>query len=225
MNAKAILFDFDGTLADTANIHVAAWERTFADIGFVIPQDVCARAIEQDDRLFLGDVFASKDVLDGDIEGWVRRKQDVASTMLADSAPLYPGVVELIGRLRGRYRLAIVSSTWRENVEAALDAAGLGDAFELIVAKQDINAPKPDPDAYLLALSRLGVDASAAWAVEDSPLGVQSALAGGLKVIAVGHRRPLGDWSNGASFVESLAKAGEFLDILGAESNESTATI
>jgi beta-phosphoglucomutase len=217
MSVKAILFDFDGTLADTANIHVAAWERTFAEIGFVIPQNVCSRAAEEDDRRFLVDVFASKDVHDGDVEGWVRRKQDVTATLLADSPQFYPGVIELIARLRGRYRLAIVSSTWRENVEATLEVSGLGDAFELIVAKQDVVSQKPDAEPYTLALARLGLDASSAWAVEDSPGGIQAALAAGLQVIAVGHRRPPGDWVAGASFLSSLVDDRQFLEILGAD--------
>ncbi|WZO96528.1 HAD family hydrolase [Isosphaeraceae bacterium EP7] len=217
MSVKAILFDFDGTLADTANIHVAAWERTFAEIGFVIPQDVCLRAVEEDDRRFLVDVFASKDVLDGDVEGWLRRKQDVTATMLADAPQIYPGVIELITRLRDHYRLAVVTTTWRENVVATLEAAGIADAFEVVVAKQDVASQKPDAEAYTLALSRLGVDASSAWAVEDSPSGVRAAIAAGLRVVAVGHRSPRGDWSVDATYLESLVNELDFLEVVRAE--------
>ena len=65
---RALLFDFDGVMADTENIHVAAWQRTFADLGWEVPDEVCARAAEQDDREFLAAIFAEKKIEGGDVE-------------------------------------------------------------------------------------------------------------------------------------------------------------
>ena len=74
--------------------------------------------------------------------------------MLTDSPRLYPGVTALVQALRGRLRLAVVTGTWRANVEAVLRASGLEDAFELIVAKEDVTASQarsrrlsPGPEA------------------------------------------------------------------------------
>src|SRR5262245_54222506 len=120
MSLRAILFDFDGVIADTENVHVAAWQRTFAALGWEVADDVCARAAEVDDRAFLAEIFAEKGIEGGDVEGWVRRKQRLTVQMLADSPRLYPGLAELVIRLRGRYRLAVVSGTWRENVAVVL---------------------------------------------------------------------------------------------------------
>ena len=76
--------------------------------------------------------------------------------MLRDAPRVYPGVQELVRQLRGRVRLAVVAGAWRENIEVVLSTSGLLAAFELIVGKEDVRSVEPDPEAYLLALSRLG---------------------------------------------------------------------
>src|SRR3954452_13561914 len=119
MPPRAVPFDFDGVIADTENHHVAAWERTFGLMGWDVPPEVCARAMELDDRVFLAEVFASRQITDGNLEGWVRRKQELTVEMLRDAPRIYPGVRELVDRLRGKARLAVVTTTWRENITTA----------------------------------------------------------------------------------------------------------
>ena len=126
MPPRAVLFDFDGVIADTENIHVAAWQRTFGLMGWRYRPTSLRRAAEIDDRDFLAEVFAGKEIDGGDVDGWVRRKQELTVALLADSPRIYPGVAELVARLRGRVRLAVVSTTWRENIETVLRAAGPG---------------------------------------------------------------------------------------------------
>jgi HAD superfamily hydrolase (TIGR01509 family) len=218
MSLHALLLDFDGVIADTENIHVAAWQRTLAALGWEVPDEVCARATEEDDRDFLARLFASQRVEDGDVAGWVLRKQALAITLLKDSPRLYPGVAALVQAVRGRLRLAVVTGTWRANVEAVLQAAGLSSAFERIVAKEDVAAPKPAPDCYRLALKWLKLEPSDAIALEDSPSGVKSARAAGLHVLAVGHRRPMGVWVGSADYIDRLVPTDRVLAKLGLKS-------
>ena len=91
---RAVFFDFDGVLADTENVHIAAWERTFNEFGWNVPAEVCARAAEVDDRAFLAELFAAHGVLDGDIAGWVRRKQSLTVALLSDAPRTYRGKVK-----------------------------------------------------------------------------------------------------------------------------------
>jgi len=214
MPPKAVLFDFDGVLADTENIHVAAWQRTFADLGWVVPDEVCARAVEVDDHLFLSEVFAGRKIEGGDVEGWVRRKQVLTVAMLADAPRLYPGVPELVRRLSGRVRLGIVSTTWRENLDVVLAATALADAFEILVGKEDVAAVKPDPEGYLLALERLRLPAEAVVALEDSATGLQAARAAGLRAFAIGHRNPPGEWVGPSEYVPDLTAASNLVGLL-----------
>lgn len=215
MTTRALLLDFDGVLADTENVHVAAWQRTFDALGWVVPDEVCARSAEIDDRAFLAEVFESRKIEGGDVEGWVRRKQELTVALLFASPRLYPGADALIGRVRDRLRLAVVSTTWRANIEAVLEAAGLLDAFAVVVAKEDVRSVKPDPECYQLALARLKVRPGQAVAIEDSPSGLAAARGAGVRAIAVGHRRPLGDWVGDAEFLPDLGRTEEILGRLG----------
>lgn len=204
MPPKAILLDFDGVIAETENHHVAAWQRTLSTLGWQVPDEVAARSADVDDREFLAELFAERGVVSDRIEEWVRRKQALTVQLLRDSPQLYPGSVELIRALHGRARLAVVSGTWRENIKAVLDAAGLAECFNLVVGKEDVKAIKPAPEAYELALKKLRISAKSAVAIEDSPSGVASARAAGLRVIAVGHRRTFGDWVGDSLYVSGF---------------------
>jgi beta-phosphoglucomutase len=215
MPPKAILFDFDGVIADTGNHHIAAWQRTLAVMGWHIADEVAARSSEIDDREFLAECFAERGITEGKIEDWVRRKQVLTVQLLKDAPWLFPGVIDLVRKVQGRVRLAVVSSTWRENIEAVLGAAGLADAFDVIVGKDDVTAGKPAPDAYLLALKRLRLVARSTVALEDSPTGLASARAAGIRAIAVGHRRPFGEWVGDATYISGFEPAHGLLQHLG----------
>lgn len=213
---RAVLLDFDGVLADTENVHVVAWERTFSTLGWTLPPDEAARAAEVDDRVFLVELFTKRELDPGmlDVEAWVRRKQTVAVALLRESPRLYPGVAELVETLRGKTKLAVVTTTWRENVDAVLDGTGLSDAFQLFIGKEDVRAVKPDPEPYKLALKRLRVAAGSAVALEDSPTGIDSAVACGVRTLAIGHRRPQGEWCRECAFLPGFDDLDSVLDHL-----------
>src|SRR5689334_19316005 len=101
MPPRALLFDFDGVIADTENVHVAAWQRTFAAMGWEAADEVCARSMEVDDRVFLSEVFARREITDGDIDGWVGRKQELTLSLLTDAPRVYSGVAALVDRVKG----------------------------------------------------------------------------------------------------------------------------
>lgn len=217
MLLRALLFDFDGVLADTENLHVAAWQRTFAELGWEVPDEVCMRAVEEDDRVFLANLFAARRIAGADVAGWVLRKQALTVALLQDSPRLYPGVAALVHALRGRLRLAVVTGTWRGNVAATLRGAGLEEAFELIVAKEDVEQVKPHPECYQLALKRLGLEPAQAVALEDSPTGLAAARGAGVRAVAVGHRRGPGDWVGAGEYLENLRATQRVLAQLGLE--------
>jgi HAD superfamily hydrolase (TIGR01509 family) len=215
MAIRAVLFDFDGVLADTENHHVAAWQRTLAALGWSLPDEVAARSAEVGDRAFLSELFWSRGVTEGDVEGWLRKKQRLTRVLMSDSPRICPGVVGLVSALRGRASLGVVAGTARETVEIVLKAAGLDASFAQVVAKEDVRRVKPAPDAYQLALERLGVAPDEAAAFEDSPSGIAAAKAAGIRAIAVGHRRPPGAWAEDSPFLENLESTSAVLDLLG----------
>lgn len=201
---EAVFFDFDGVLADTENVQIAAWEATFHEMGAAVEEIDCSRACEEDDRDFLRSVFESWGVFDGDIAGWTARKQARSIAMIADAPQLCPGAAEAVLALSGKARLAVVSSGWRENILVCLGAAGLLDRFEQIIAKEDVARPKPAPDPYLRAVELLAIPPDRVLALEDSPGGLASAESAGVPAIAVGHRRAAGKWCAKVPFIKSL---------------------
>jgi beta-phosphoglucomutase len=215
MTPKAILFDFDGVIAETENHHIAAWQRTLGAMGWQVADEVAARAVEVDDREFLVDLFTARGIPVDKVDEWVERKQELAVQLLRYAPRVYPGVVELVGALRGKARLAVVSGTWRANIKTVLEASGLAGSFDVIVGKEDATLRKPDPEAYLIALKKLRLSPKSTVAIEDSPTGLSAARAAGIRRIAVGHRRPFGDWVEDAFFVEAIEPISGVLEQLG----------
>jgi HAD superfamily hydrolase (TIGR01509 family) len=103
----------------------------------------------------------------------------------AEQLPLLPGAVAAVRRLAAKWPLGLASSSPRRLIDAVLDDAGIADAFRTAVSTEEVAAGKPDPGVYQEAVTRLGVPAGAAVAVEDSSNGLRAAAAAGLGVLAV----------------------------------------
>ena len=99
--------------------------------------------------------------------------------------PLLPGAVEAVRRLAARWPLGLASSSNRELIELALEAAGIAELFRETVSSEEVERGKPAPDVYVEAAKRLGIAPERAVAVEDSHNGILSARAAGMSVIAV----------------------------------------
>jgi HAD superfamily hydrolase (TIGR01549 family) len=106
---------------------------------------------------------------------------------LANEVGEVPGAVAAIRRLAPEFRLAVVSGSFRDEIESALQKLGIRDQMQFILGAEDYPRSKPSPDGYQLALKRLGVDAKAAVVFEDSEAGIASGLAAGARVVTVTH--------------------------------------
>ncbi|MFT3922059.1 MAG: HAD family hydrolase [Myxococcales bacterium] len=98
---------------------------------------------------------------------------------------LVPGVLGMLDRLRAHYRMAIVTSSRRVHFDAIHRTSGLPARFELILAREDYENSKPDPEPYLTALSRLNVAAGECLVIEDSERGLSAAHAAGIRAWAL----------------------------------------
>jgi HAD superfamily hydrolase (TIGR01509 family) len=102
--------------------------------------------------------------------------------------PLLPGAREAVGRLARHLPLGLASSSNRELIDLVLDVGGLADSFAATVSSEEVARGKPAPDVYLEAARRLGVPAPGCVAIEDSHNGIRSAVAAGMRVIAIPNR-------------------------------------
>ena len=182
----AILFDFDGVLADTEPLHYHCWRQILGGFGVDLPWDYyethCIGTSEHDTiraYLTLADPPLAFDAL------WAQypRKKDLFRAMIAKDVPLAPGACELLRQLRQQFRLAVVSSSNRREVEPALQTAGIREHFDALVCGLEVPNLKPAPDPYLKAAELL--EARQPLVVEDSNAGVASAQAAGFDVLRV----------------------------------------
>lgn len=218
----AVIFAFDGVLCDIENVNVAAWERTFGELGWQVPTADCERAAEMDERLFLADWFRGAQVEGADIDAWVDRKRAIAAAMLAASPRLFPGARALIESLAasGGARLGAVGLSPRALIESCLAGAGLADWFAAVLGREDAEKTKPSPLAIQGILARLGVEPSRAFVLENDPNGMAAARAAGATPIAIGHRLPEGGWTGGAPYFRGLRDPGLLLALQSARGPE-----
>jgi beta-phosphoglucomutase len=184
----AILFDFDGVLLDSEPTHCACWAEVLAPLGVKLEWDwYRAECIGIDDREMLRVMAERADPPRDWQELWERypAKQELFQARMLDAPPFSPELRPLLERLEGEYKLAVVTSSGRAEIEPLLAKAGLRRYFQTLVCAHDAARHKPAPDPYLLAARQL--QARSPLVLEDSPAGIASGRAAGFEVLAVRH--------------------------------------
>ena len=189
----ALIFDFDGVLADTEELHCAAFQTAAASVGItLIRDDYFHRYLGLPDRDCLAALCAQvgRRLTAAEIEELFVRKR-AAFARLSQDARLYPGVAETLRRLHPDFMLAIASGAFRDEIEPILERAGVRHLFAALVGADDVRTGKPSPEPFLRALEAIRqrngatVAAEECMVIEDSPNGVQAARAAGMRCIAV----------------------------------------
>ncbi|WP_166293964.1 MULTISPECIES: HAD family hydrolase [unclassified Bradyrhizobium] len=192
--ARALIFDVDGTLAETEEVHRRAFNEAFAEAGLDwfwdrVTYARLLRVAGGKERIHAFDQRnAVPSLTFADIADLHRIKTArYAALIAAGGCPLRPGVRAFLGNARRRgQRLAIATTTSHGNIDALLSVAlGLdwADLFEAIVAGDDVPRKKPAPDVYVEVLARLGLAPSDCIAIEDSGNGLVAASHAGIPVV------------------------------------------
>jgi len=181
---EAILWDNDGLLVDSETLFFEMTRSFFAGAGLLLDAEYWG--VE-----YLGNAKHSYQIA-GElglapelIPPLLERRNEAFVSRLRLPVPLMPKVRETIEALSGNVRLAIVTGSPRDKVLLMHGNNGLLDHFEVIVTEDEITKPKPHPEPYLKAMEMLGVEPAQCLAVEDSRRGLESAVAAGLRCIAV----------------------------------------
>lgn len=181
---RALLVDFDGTIADTAPANHASYSAALAEVGIELSRtEFDAVAAGRNWRQFLPEILAQHGV-DADASAIARRKAELYPTFF-DSIVLNEGLIPLLQLQRTKCSLAVVTTATGANVRAVMRHFELEPLFDLIVTGDDVANHKPAPDAYLLAAERLGCVPGECLVIEDSDIGVAAGRAFGARVLRV----------------------------------------
>lgn len=187
---KAVIFDLDGVLVSTDELHYLAWKRLAEELGiaaFTHGDNARQRGVSRMASLEV--VLEKTDRVFSDAEkiALAERKNGYYVDSLSSLTPasLLPGARETLEHLRAEgIRIALGSAS--KNAPAILERTGLTSLFDAIADGHDVNRSKPDPQVFLVAAQKLGLPPEDCMVVEDADAGVEAAQAAGMTVFAVG---------------------------------------
>jgi len=211
---RAVVFDLDGVLVDSEGLHVEAWKAVFGRLGVEVTDEEYAHGVGMADVDWLRWLFERRGLPSEGIAGCQRAKRRAFQAILSGNVRPFPGVVELVGVLRGEFALGVASNSSRESVATVLRRLGVGEGFGAVVGAEDVRRHKPHPEVYLRAAALLGVAPGACAVVEDSPLGIRAAKAAGMRCIGITNSLPAERLAEADLVVATLADAGTLLRFL-----------
>lgn len=190
MEEKAFIFDMDGVIIDSENLHSVTKVQAIRSFGVEVSEaDLNLQSyVGRSAKSFFSDVLAKYPELGDDWEVLAKKKHELYQKILREAPDLKPidGIPELLARLKEKgYKIGLGSSSIMANVQLVLNRFGIIDYFDAIAAGSEVEHAKPAPDVYLLAASRLGVAPENCTVVEDAAAGIAAANAAGMRCIAV----------------------------------------
>lgn len=187
---KAVIFDLDGVLVTTDELHYRAWKQLADEEnikGFTRADNIRQRGVSRMASLEVLLEKSSRQYSDAEKEALAYRKNNiyVKSLESLDKSAVLDGVFDFITYLKQKgIKLAVGSAS--KNTPMILEKTGLADKFEAVSCGLDTQKSKPDPEVFLIAADRLDIPYSECLVVEDSDAGIEAAKAGGMYALAVG---------------------------------------
>jgi beta-phosphoglucomutase len=200
----AVLWDVDGTLVDTAEMHFQAWCTLARELDKPFTRADFAGTFGWRNPEIIPRLFGPH-YTDAAIAALGQRKEDLYRAAAREGVDLLPGARCLLDELDGAgFKQAIGSSAPLANIELILDLTQTRRLLPVIVSMEDTSRGKPDPEVFLLAARRLGVAPQRCLVLEDAPVGIQAAKAGNMRAVGitfVGHHSEASLRGAGADFV------------------------
>jgi len=194
---KAIFFDFNGVIIDDETIQMKAYQEVLRGHDIALTEEWYFDALGMDDRTFVRAMFerAKKPLTHTVWQSVLDAKSVAHRAMIEDQLPLFPGVLTFLKSTSRHFSLGLVSMANKLEVGYVFQRANLTPLFSVIVTAEDATACKPDPHCYVTGLEKLNAKRqherqlpllpSECLAIEDSPPGIQSARAAGMRTLGV----------------------------------------
>jgi len=194
---KAIFFDFNGVILDDEPIQLKAYAEVLRSHDINLTDEMYFSGLGMDDRTFVRAMFAKggKTVSDPVLQEVIEGKTKVHREIIKDELPLFPGVLTFLKETSRHFALGLVSMANQKEVNYVFERAKLGPLFSVVVTAEDTSVCKPAPDCYVSGLTKLNEKRqgerllpllpSECLAIEDSPPGIESARAAGMRTLGV----------------------------------------
>lgn len=211
---RAVIFDFDGVIANSEPLHFEGLRRTLADIQIDLTEtDYYANYLGFDDRGCILEALRvhQRPISTPIVEELMAKKAAAYLASIQDHLVIFPGVREFVQETATSVPLAIASGALRLEIELVLNQAGMRKAFCHITSAEDVTKGKPDPEPFLHALAGLNrahpgasILPSACLVIEDSLPGIRAAKAAGMKVLAVANTHTIQDLHEAHAITHNL---------------------
>jgi beta-phosphoglucomutase family hydrolase len=188
---RGAIFDWDGVIINSAAHHQTSWERLAKELDRILPADHFKKGFGMKNEVIIPELLGwSSDPTE--ISALSLRKEALYREVVRESGiTALPGVETWLGRLRAAgIPCVLASSTHRENITATLDFLGLAGYFADAVTAEDVKRGKPDPEVFLTAAKRIGVEPANGVVFEDALVGIAAGHAAGMRVAAVTTTNP-----------------------------------
>jgi len=211
---QAIVFDFDGVIANSEPLHLLAFQQALAEDGVELSAtDYYTRYLGYDDVGMFEALGRDRgmSMQSARVAELVARKGDRMQDLMRSGSVLFPGALAFIREAAAAVPIAIASGALRHEIDEIIDAAGVADLFATIVAAGDTPESKPSPAPYRLAFEQLrertgrALDPRRSVAIEDSRWGLESARGAGLRLVGVTKRYSAGETSYAELVVDGLS--------------------
>lgn len=196
---KAVIFDFDGVIADTEHLHFEVFRNVLNHQKQDLTEnEYYSQYLAYDDKTFFSKYYENNGLHleKALLNRLLKNKSEEFDSLIKNNIKIYPGVVDFIEKLSVRYDLAIGSGALKKEIVQILDVINIAHLFKIIISADEISNCKPNPEVYNTVLSRLNnikgndISADECIVIEDSIYGIQAAKSAGMKCMAVTNSYP-----------------------------------
>ena len=188
--AKAVIWDMDGVIADTAPYHLRAWQEVFRERGVKFTEEDFKHSFGQRNDTIIGKTLG-EEISQEEIDAISDKKETSFRSRIKRNLKPLPGVTKLITSLKEHgFKTALASSATIENIHLLSTGLGIKNCFQTIISDKDVAEGKPSPQGFLLAAQRLGVEPGNCIVIEDSVAGVTAAKRAGMHCLAITNTHP-----------------------------------
>jgi len=203
MGVKAFIFDMDGTMVNNMSWHCKAWSEFFRDQGIEVAEEEFMRLAGKTTKELIS-TFIGRPVTDEECRQFAAQKEFLYRTLYRPHLKPVPGLRQFLRDARAKgIKIAVATAADPKNIEFTLSLLKVKDLLDAVAGAAEVRHGKPEPDIFLLAASKLGVQPADCIVFEDAEMGLEAASRAGMRAVAMttGHAREQLQAMKGATWV------------------------